>query len=395
MLPMKRRHIFLAFAVMGSLGLVYFSTSPGTYRTIVAAVASLGTDARPSVRIGAAIGLTGMCAQWGEDERKAEQLAADEANKRGGIDGRRIVLIIEDTQCTPKGTVNAIKKLLDVDRVALILGPTWGDSFQGGTVITEDAHVVSISPSTAMEALFYNKQPIGYTFSTWFPEKSEIDVLQRYAAKLNIRTFIVLHDQDPFASMMADLFTTQAASHSLHITNKYALPVAADDYRSVILKLKKEKPEAIFISFEGSAAKARFLKQARELGLSMRVFSSSDIEDGSLIEQFGSVMDGIIYTRPEVTGDTKAFKEAFRGRYGTNPTGQSAANAYDATRTALKALEQSRQQNIDLKSAVEQINLPGTAVPEIKFNSLHQLEGTKFQIKTIRDGEFVAVDERL
>src|SRR3989344_3269492 len=74
------------------------------------------------IQIGGAFGLSGICAEWGEGELKAAQMAADEAH---------IKLIVEDTQCENKTTVNAINKLIYADGVQAIVGPTWGDSYQG------------------------------------------------------------------------------------------------------------------------------------------------------------------------------------------------------------------------------------------------------------------------
>src|ERR1043166_7021961 len=118
-----------------------------------------------AIKIGAAVGETGICADWGEGEFKAAQLAVDEANSVGGIAGKKIELIAEDTQCDAKGTINAVKKLIDVDHVESIIGPTWGDSFQGSYPLITSAHIVAVSPSISIEPLLVNNQDISYIFS--------------------------------------------------------------------------------------------------------------------------------------------------------------------------------------------------------------------------------------
>src|SRR5579885_2807153 len=75
-----------------------------------------------TVKIGAALGLTGECGNYGEGELKAAQLAVAEANQNGGIAGRKIDLIVEDTQCSPKDSVNAMQKLVQVDNVEAVVG---------------------------------------------------------------------------------------------------------------------------------------------------------------------------------------------------------------------------------------------------------------------------------
>src|SRR3989338_7541549 len=130
------------------------------------------TAAGETIKIGAALGLTGICAEFGEGELKATTLAVEEINAAGGINGKQLELISEDTQCDNKTTVSAFQKLINVDKVAAIIGPTWGDSFQGGYSFSQQAEIVSISPSTAIEALEISKQPVDYVFSTWFPQRA-------------------------------------------------------------------------------------------------------------------------------------------------------------------------------------------------------------------------------
>ncbi len=344
------------------------------------------------IKIGAALGLTGICADWGEGELKAEQLAVDDANKAGSTVGKRIKLVSEDTGCDPKGTVNAVEKLVSSDHVALILGPTWGDSFEAGTIFSNNAKVPAISPSTAMEALIYNKQPIDYVFSTWFPERSEVDTLQVYAEKMREKRIIVLHDEDPFGSMMANLFVTQAPSRKLSVIHEEQFPIGFEDFRTTIAKLKGIKPDAVFVAFQGPGPKIKFLKQAYDLGLHVQLLSSSDIEDNDLLAQAGGVMEGVIYTRPQASGNQTTFTTEYQARYGSLPSGQSASNAYDATRVALAALTAHATTGVDLAAAIQSIDISGTAVPEIKFNQDHQLTGAAFELKTVRNGKFIVLE---
>ena len=127
------------------------------------------------IKIGGAFALTGDAAGWGQDEQRAAQLAVDETNALGGIDGRQIMLVSEDTATDSKGTLNAIRKLIDVDHVPAIIGPTWGDSFASITApIGEENGVVQITPSGAIEVA---EETINYTyfFSTYYPLRSEIE----------------------------------------------------------------------------------------------------------------------------------------------------------------------------------------------------------------------------
>lgn len=364
---------------------------------IVVVLTATWTYSRPkqasgeTVKIGAALCLTGICANWGEGELKAYRLAIDEANKNGGIHGKLITFISEDTGYDPKGITTTVQKLIQVDQVDAILGPTWGDSFQGGYSIINKARVVSVSPSSALESLFYNKQPVDYVFSTWFPEHEDVNAVQAYAQKMNLKRVIVLHDEDTFGAMMADLFDKQASVHGITVINEQKFPIGFDDFRTTIIQLKTFKPDAIFLSFQGPVTKAKFMKQAYELGFKTTVLSSTDIEDPSLIKDFGSVLNGIVYGFPNISGKYDEFAQKYKVRFGVEPEGPSAANAYDAANILIAALIEREKNGTDVKTALERTSVPGVAVAEVKFDQNHQLTDVTFIEKTIRDGQFVVV----
>ncbi len=344
-----------------------------------------------TIKIGAALGLTGFCANWGEGEQKAIQLAVDEANKNGGINGKTIALVVEDTACDPKTTVNAAQKLVSVDEVAAIIGPTWGDSFEGAYGFLNDSKIVSISPSAAFESLFYNKQSVDYAFSTWFPESADINVVENWAQKAGKNTAVTVHDEDTFGLMMADLFAKEAPAHQLQVLKDYKLPIGYNDFRTIILAIKTLNPQVVFTSFQGPQTKAQFMKQAHELGLQTQFLSSTDIQDPSLVKDFGPVLEGIIYGYADYGGNYDAFAAKYKAAYNTEPEGPSAASAYDAARVFIAALTAHEKNGTDIKTAVQNIDIPGTVAKEIKFDSNHQLTGTTFLTKTIKNGQFVVV----
>lgn len=343
-----------------------------------------------TIKVGGAIGLSGVCAEWGEGELKSIQMAFDEANNEGGINGKELELVVEDTQCDNQSTVNAVNKLIHADKVQVILGPTWGDSFQGQYPLMRQAKVVGISPSTAMEALEFQKVPVDYVFSTYFPERTEVDILQQHAAKQNLKRVTIINDQDPFAAMMADLFKTQAGKNGITITGEHEVTTGTTDFRTVITKIKNESPDAVFASLPGAGAKVVFYKQAQELGLKAQVLSSADIQDEATLKSFASVMEGIIYTYPKNTGSYQDFLSKYQTKYKTAPLGPVASNAYDAARVLIATLKTGAQTGDEIQTELLKIKVPGTFVKEVSFTKKHQITSSDFEVKTVKNGTFTA-----
>lgn len=372
---MTKKFIIIILAIIALIaGGWYFKSLKQTDGTIV---------------LGGAFGLSGVCAEWGEGERAAAEMAVDEANEAGGIGGKHIYLIIEDTQCENKTTVNAVSKLIDADGVLAVIGPTWGDSFQGFTGLVREAHVPAVSPSTAMEALEFQKTPIDYIFSTYPPQRAEIKALQKHAVTHAVKKFALIWDQDSYSTMMIRLFKELAAENGIAIGQEYEMPTGSQDFRTPLTKIKKDAPDGIFISLLAPHTKAGLLKQAKELGVSAAVFSSADIQDPSVISNFGKVMDGVIYTYPAVIDRQAQFIVDYRAKYGVDPQGPAAVNAYDATRIVIEALKRGAWTGEEIQTKLMKITIPGTFINTLDFNEKHQIQGGDFIVKTIRNGQFV------
>lgn len=252
---MKQSYIVLFIGGIVLIGALLF-TFRGIFPSAqIAAPGSLNADV---MRIGAALCLTGDCAEWGEGELKSIEMAVDEANASGGVGGKQIKLFVEDMQGTPQGSVNAMQKLITVDRVEAIVGPTWGDSFQAGFTVNNAAQVVAVAPSAALEALALNKQSTEYVFSTWVPIHMEILALQTYMHRIGIRHVVVLHDQDPFGLMITKTFRGLAKSQDIVIDDELEFPIGFDDFRTSIVKLKSMKIDGIVMAFQSAAFKAKF-----------------------------------------------------------------------------------------------------------------------------------------
>jgi branched-chain amino acid transport system substrate-binding protein len=221
------------------------------------------------IKIGVAVDLSGYAANWGESEVKAIQLALDTYKDKIN---QPVQLVIENTKGTDIGTVSVVKKLIEIDHVQAIIGPTWGDSYQGGLPIAEKAKVVMLSPSAAIETIF-NKNQFTYFFSTWWPQESEIDALKGHMSSSGITKLSLVNDQDPFDIQIVDqLSSTIQAEGKINILNRNSVPVGTKDFRTIIAKIKTSKPDAVFIQFADTSLMGPFMKQLKEQNVNIKVY---------------------------------------------------------------------------------------------------------------------------
>jgi branched-chain amino acid transport system substrate-binding protein len=342
------------------------------------------------ITLGGAFGLSGPCAEWGEGEKNGAQMAVDEINAAGGVNGKQLAMVVEDTQCDNKTTVSAVNKLIHVDKVRVIIGPTWGDAFQGAAAVVRAAQVPAVSPDAALEAFELRGEPVDYFFSTFPPARAEIARLQEYAVSKGVIRAAIAGDQDSYSEMMVSLFKEGAAARGITITREEQAPTGNQDFRTVLAKMREDKPDAIFISFLTASAKGSFLKQAKELGVNALVLSAADIQDASALESFGAAMEGVIYTYPKAAAGQAAFASAYRAKYGRDPEGPAAVNAYDAVRIVAEALRQAGEgaAGAAIQERLLSVAIPGTFTSELRFGEKHQVSGGEFEVKTVKSGQF-------
>ena len=113
--------------------------------------AGLAYGAEP-IKIGSVLRLS-IGAEHGIPSHRGVEMAVDEVNKAGGINGRQVELIVEDEKDSPAAAVNAVQKLINVDKVVAIVGPmTSGDVMAAGKT-AEEAKVVAITPTATTPKL--------------------------------------------------------------------------------------------------------------------------------------------------------------------------------------------------------------------------------------------------
>jgi branched-chain amino acid transport system substrate-binding protein len=114
----------------------------------VIAGACLQDTQSDEIKIGAILPLTGEAAEYGEDAKLGIDLAVEEINAAGGINGKMIQVVYEDSQATPSQGVAAIQKLITVDKVPVIIGAMASSVTLAIAPIAEENKVVLLSPAS-------------------------------------------------------------------------------------------------------------------------------------------------------------------------------------------------------------------------------------------------------
>lgn len=290
---------------------------------------------------------TGTSASVGENQIRGAQLAVQEINASGGIlGGRPIELIVYDDASSTEMAVKVVTRLVEDDKVDVILGGNMSPNILASLPVTEDAHVLHIGAGTG---------------TTW----TNIGCKYLYRA-----TVSGVLPTETFIEMMQEMGETTAAMLSLEaeygqsgrlnvleVLKETDIQLVADvtyqstdtDYTGHIAKLLKDDPGSI-IHYGYSSEMAVFLKQLRQAGYEGCVYTVEGGGDRQLSQIAGAAADGVVfsaaYVIPEEIGDATSELEAayltnFVDTYGEMPTSDCAYRGYDEVYLACAVLDAS------------------------------------------------------
>ena len=327
----------------------------------LAATAATGAALAADIKIGVAAALSGGAAQYGVSIRSGFQLAADEINTGGGINGSKIVLVIEDEQGRKEEAINAFKKLIFQDKVLMIFGPTLSNSAQAADPIAQAAKVVVFGTSNTADGI----TSIGdHVFRNSVTEADVLPVTLTTAVKqANIKKVAVLYgNDDVFTKSGYDNFKKVLEDQKIPVTTTETFAKGDVDFKAQLTKIKATNPDAIVLSALVSEG-APIMVQARQLGLKVPVIGGNGMNSVKVFELAKGASNGLWIGSPwsieNRTPENNRFIVDYTKRFSAAPD-QFAAQAYDALHIAAAALKKIRLSgDLPKDRAALQSALPG------------------------------------
>src|SRR3989344_519500 len=288
------------------------------------------TETSP-IKIGVIGPLTGDAAIYGEPFRNTVQLAIDEINATGGIGGRQVEAIYEDGQCNGKEGANAAQKLVNVDKVQAIIGGVCSGETLTVVPIAEKGRVVVVSPSASSPALT-GISP--YFFRPYPSDASQGNVLANIAyTDKGWKKVAVIQEQVDYAVGLYKVLN-QVFSGLGGKTVKEEFSSNVTDFRSVLTKLKAEKPDALFVLTQTAASTQRILKQMEELNWKPQIIlDEASAGDKETLTTYKSQLEGALTSEfiPDLSNaKLQKLMSDYKAKYGTElPYLGYMAPAYD------------------------------------------------------------------
>lgn len=291
------------------------------------------------IKIGIASLLTGDYALLGENIRNTAELAVDEINKAGGINGKMITLFVEDSKVDGKSGLSAISKLINVDKVNYIIAGMSSNGTLASAQLANEKKALLFVPVTGGSDIDNAGE---YVFRIANSDNLGGRDIARGMKKLGYKDVAVLSEVTDYTLNFRDSFKKEATNLGLNLILDEQFQPGTTDFRTLILKTKKANPQATLILSQTGLTGAYFIKQEKEQGLKTVLFSDFNLITNADAIKIAGSFDGIYFTDPAYKPNDQALKDFFTNytnKYGHAPAIPfHTAATYDSIQLLIKAI---------------------------------------------------------
>ncbi len=358
----------------------------------IAAAFSTSAMAGDPIKIGVAGAHSGDLASYGIPTVRAAQLVTDEINAKGGINGSKIELLIEDDVCKPEVATNTATKLVS-GGAKVVIGHICSGATKAALPIYGEANIIVMSPSaTDSDLTKSGNYPTFYR--TIAPNDAQaVTIVEFTIDTLKAKKIAIIHDKGDYGKGLAeDAQRIIKAGAKADIVLFEGVTPGAVDYSAIVQKIKRARADAvIFGGYHPEASK--IITQMRKKKMTTDFISDDGVKDDTFIKVGGKYAEGVYATGPaDVSANpvTKQYREAYAKKYDDEP-GAFFDNAVAATLALTNAIEKAGSTDSDAIAKVLHTQIATTPFGEIMFNKQGDAIGVGYSLYQVKNGKFVQV----
>ena len=359
-------------------------------RTVAAAAiltAAFGAPAfaQETLTIGVMVPTTGSEATYGQDMANAAQLAVDEANAAGGVNGMQLATTVADDACDPQQSVNAAAKLASSDVVGVV-----GGYCSGATVPTlqifADANIPFVI--TAANSTQLIPANTGNAFMINSTGNDQVARASEFFTGRNINSLAIVNQGDAYSQDLAELTRTSWEGAGKTVAAYETVNKGEQDYSAVVTNINAANPDAVFWTAY-YADGGLFIRQLREAGYQGLIAVGDGSNSPELFNIAGPAAEGVIaFSNPtaEFLPNAKAFIDSYTAEFGSAP-GPYAPLTYDGTKLLIWAIGQAGSDDpAAIKEALKGAQFNEGLAGEITFTEENTLARSNFVVLEGKSG---------
>jgi len=361
---------------------------------LLSVAAAMPSNAADPIMLGVSGPLTGPNAQYGAQWKTGFDLALEQINGAGGIKGRPLQYVFEDSQSDPRQSVTIAQKFVNDPTIVAELGDFSSPASMAASPIYQRAGLVQFG--------FTNSHPDftkggDFMWSNSIAQSDEQPALAEFVVKqLGLKRPAVIHLNTDWGRISKDIFVKAAKDNGAEVVATEGFLPDEKDYRSTLVRIRDAKPDGIVI-LAYYADGALIARQLRSTGIKLPVAAVSSVYSPKFLELGGDAVEGI-YTkanffpddpRPEV----QAFVKTYQAKYGKDPD-NFAATAYDTIVLFAEVIKQYGTDRKAIHNGLAKIkDVPSVVFGKVAFDTqTRRVLGAKTINLVVKNGKFAAWD---
>ncbi len=319
------------------------------------------------VVLGALMPITGGLQSYGQSSLNGIKLAVEEANKAGGIRGKKVILKVGDTQTKPQSAIDAAKKLVALEGARGLIGAlASGATIPINTTVAVPSKIPQITGASTAPAISTLKDN-DFLFRTIPSDAYQGVALAKLVKEKGVGKTAIIYINNDYGVGLTENFEKSFLEQGGVITGKVAYEPNKASYRGELLKLSKGKAQHLLVIAYPDNGGMVILKQALEEGFFGKFIFSDGMKSASIIKQLGAqYLNGSFGTVPQAVASKalEHFKNAYKARYSVFPPKPYIDSAYDATIIMMLAMEKAgTKDGSKITAAIRSVtNAPGYKV---------------------------------
>lgn len=306
-------------------------------------ISTISGQTEETIRVGVFLDMTGQTASFGLSTFSGIKMAVDEINAKGGVEGKKLEIFLEDDQGKPENARIAVQKLINQQKVHAIIGEVLSTNSLAGAPFAQAAKVPMITPSSTNEKI----TKVGdYIFRACFIDNFQGEAMAKFAFEtLKVKRVAILTDfNSDYSKGLSETFGTTFNRLGGKVVSQKTYFQGDEDYFQQLKAIKGVNPDAIYISGYYNSVGV-IAKQAREMKINAVFLGGDGWDAPDLWDSSGNSLNNSYITNhfsiDSPTEKVKQFSANYKKLFGLN-TDAFAALAYDSTYLLADAISRAK-----------------------------------------------------
>jgi branched-chain amino acid transport system substrate-binding protein len=359
-----------------------------------------------TIQFGAILSLTGAGGVYGPSSKNGMMLAVDTINNKGGVNGAKISLTVQDDASDKAQSAQVAQTLIQGGQLLALLGPTLSNSAVAVHPLAESFKIPILAVSTTgihivPDCNYPVETPCTYVFRDSLGEETAIPTnIKAYADRAHPKTGVLMvANDDKFSSDGGKIVANTVSQYGIQLLDTVQFSKTTADFAPVVTRAVQKNPDVIFITSLGGIP-AKIMIEARKQGFTGQFLGGNGFNTAVVSKQAGEAgkgaQSGSAWYLNNTFPSNADFVSAYRARFGMDPD-QFAAQGYAAIQILADAAKHANLTFTDvagdrtkLRDAMEKVNIQ-TPLGPFQFTSTHDVHQTVWVIAMDGNGGFTLV----